>query len=122
MEARARLWVRVALVAGLLVIAGCGRSPSTPDPSTPAAIGPNARCAQFVPSVDDDESDAKVPVLCEHRGVTYVPMAAWTPSERVKRLEATERHGPTGFMTFPPLTSHRAIGETRGFSRRRRRR
>lgn len=115
-----------AVVVACAALVGCGRSPSAPDPSTPAAIGPHARCAQFVPPVDEDEDDGKVPVPCEHRGVTYVPLAAWTPSERVKRLETTmperEASAPATLMTFPKLTLHRGIGETtwqRAWRRRR---
>lgn len=116
-----------ALASLLLAAVGCGRSPSTPDPSTPAAVGPEARCAAFIPSADDDEVDEKRPVPCEHRGVVYVPMAKWEPSERVKTLEKDmadhPRVGPGGYMTFPELTSHRPIGGTtwsRGWGRRRR--
>lgn len=109
---------RMMILASVLLLAGCGRSPAAP--RTPVQFV-RVPADQVVEACDDDLDEVDEDYVVATKPVEYVPIDEWQPPPSVRKIESKIRargSTPPDYLSMPKLTLHRPIPSTRYYGRR----
>lgn len=102
------------VIATVLALAGCGRSPEAQTPMKVVRV--DSGTAVICNCDDDEDYDEEDELVRRPKPVEYVRMTEWQPPPSAQRVESeiTPRGtAPPSYIEFPRLQLHRPIDQPR---------